>query len=332
MGAAHKHNGNAHRNEVRSQDGTRRGPTLHDHAVTLLRVQVAALRKRMHAYFRDSTAANLHAVRVALRRLRTLVLAFEDAVPLPREADDKALRGLGRTLGVRRDADVAREALASLAEGPLPPEERAALQTRLDAAQAASAPESMNDAKIETMTRSQSAELESHMHAVLVALDAALGTEPSTALGKLPFAVALPALVGRFVDEFFLHRAWTIEDPESDPHALHALRKRAKRLRYFLEFHDGDLPKGAHGHAVVKKLKEMQDVLGSLQDTEVVEGRVEDFEKCDGDSAQQLRFPTLRRRLVKRRAKQTEKWHEARAVFLANPLHDRIRGLCLTQP
>ena len=56
--------------------------------------------------------------------------------------------------------------------------------------------------------------------------------------------------------------------PESPPEALHDLRKRAKELRYALEFFAPLHDPGDYGK-VVGDLKRLQDCLGEFQDTEV---------------------------------------------------------------
>jgi CHAD domain-containing protein len=56
--------------------------------------------------------------------------------------------------------------------------------------------------------------------------------------------------------------------PDSPAEHIHALRKRCKELRYLLEVFRPVCDQAAH-QAVVKELKQLQDVLGSFQDGEV---------------------------------------------------------------
>lgn len=56
--------------------------------------------------------------------------------------------------------------------------------------------------------------------------------------------------------------------PDSPAEHIHALRKRCKELRYLLEVFRPLCDQAAH-QAVVKELKQLQDVLGSFQDGEV---------------------------------------------------------------
>jgi CHAD domain-containing protein len=61
--------------------------------------------------------------------------------------------------------------------------------------------------------------------------------------------------------------------PQSPPESLHDLRKRAKELRYALEFF-APLHDRAAQAKVVGELKRLQDCLGEFQDTEVQVGEI----------------------------------------------------------
>jgi CHAD domain-containing protein len=61
--------------------------------------------------------------------------------------------------------------------------------------------------------------------------------------------------------------------PASPPDNLHDLRKRCKELRYALEFFAPLYPPDAYG-AVLADLKRLQDCLGEFQDTEVQIGEI----------------------------------------------------------
>jgi len=61
--------------------------------------------------------------------------------------------------------------------------------------------------------------------------------------------------------------------PESQPEALHDLRKRCKELRYALEFFAPLYDWAAYGK-VVGDLKRLQDCLGEFQDTDVQIGEI----------------------------------------------------------
>ncbi|MDP9239675.1 MAG: CHAD domain-containing protein [Actinomycetota bacterium] len=63
---------------------------------------------------------------------------------------------------------------------------------------------------------------------------------------------------------------------ESPPEAMHDLRKRAKELRYLLEFFSSLYDRKPHS-AVVSELKGLQDTLGTYQDMQVQRHAIEGF-------------------------------------------------------
>ena len=66
---------------------------------------------------------------------------------------------------------------------------------------------------------------------------------------------------------------------ESPAEALHALRKRCKRLRYLMEFFASLFDADAVG-GQIRALKRLQEVLGEFQDRQVQHDRILDFERA----------------------------------------------------
>ena len=65
-------------------------------------------------------------------------------------------------------------------------------------------------------------------------------------------------------------------DRHSPPEALHQLRKTCKKLRYLMEFFQALYPE--HGmEKLIKRLKQLQDVLGDYQDYAVQQERLQQF-------------------------------------------------------
>lgn len=65
-------------------------------------------------------------------------------------------------------------------------------------------------------------------------------------------------------------------DDQSDPAALHDLRKRGKEMRYLLEMF-GSLHDPDRHRRLVKQLKKLQDVLGEFQDAQVQRAALSEF-------------------------------------------------------
>ncbi|MBL9078128.1 MAG: CHAD domain-containing protein [Planctomycetes bacterium] len=105
-------------------------PTL----AALLRQQLLALQQAEASVRSDGAPADVHALRVAARRLRELVRAFRDAWPKPVQARVRAaLRELGHRLAAVRELDVLQATLPTLLER-LPAPLRAAAPAVVDSA------------------------------------------------------------------------------------------------------------------------------------------------------------------------------------------------------
>lgn len=236
------------------------------HRPAHLAVRVVAL-----AYLSDARQAlerwggsghrdDLHALRVALRRLRSWVRAhrpwLEGSVG---RRDRRRLRRLARTTGRCRDLDVQLTSLASL-KG-LPPQGEAAvlwLARRLERARARAVHRArpLLEAEFPPLAR----RLERRLLRYRGTLDPDDPWSPPPSLG----AASAPALVRVAVElEAALERIRT----PSDRAAAHDARIEGKRLRYLLE----PLKAGCDGaDPLVRELRELQDLLGAMHDAHVL--------------------------------------------------------------
>ncbi len=220
-----------------------------------------------------------HQLRVGLRRLRSAAAVFRRALGGPALSGlDREARWLGHEAGRVRDLDVA---LADILE-PL----------------AAEMPEEPGMARL-------AAALETHAGEARGALRAALSGRRAWAflvdLGEFvaargwldpadweqtarlarPLAEsAAEALEARYAK--VLKRGAKIA--ELDIEARHDLRKELKKLRYAVEFCSRLFPEKAV-KPFVKRLKELQSVFGSLQDSAMAEGL---FRAGDGPAAEEV--------------------------------------------
>jgi CHAD domain-containing protein len=223
-----------------------------------------AVARRLHDAFGEFCAAelrlrithdaeSLHDARVALRRVRACLRAFAHVfAPDWTEALLERIAALAGVYGRARDADVVVANVAAASER-LGPHERAASVDIL-------AP--MLDARLRAR-RELTAFIGSPRHREIVSQARAAVEEP-----QFRVCAARPArkLVRKLVT-----RSWKrlerdvralAEAPEDA--ALHAVRIRAKRCRYAAEV---QIPvAGKRAHRFVRKLGELQDELGRIQD------------------------------------------------------------------
>lgn len=238
--------------------------TLGELAVLMLRQRTIEMLEQEPATRLGDDIEALHAMRVATRRLRSILRLFEDALPEQAAALGEELRWLAGALGETRDLDVHLEQTrAWLASAN--PQERAALEAleRLLEQDRLSARRQMLDAL-------DSARYE-RLKVSLVSLVTETGAWPR--LASKPAIKAMPKLIQRRYRR--LRRLADRLSDDSPPPDFHAVRIQCKRLRYAL---DCAAPLyGKPVRAAIKQLARIQDILGCYQDAQVAIARVRDL-------------------------------------------------------
>ena len=220
--------------------------------------QAAAARPRLKD---EDDAEALHDFRVALRRLRSWLRAYDDLLKdsVPRKLARRLKRLAGAT-GPGRDAEVQLEWLRGRSSH-LSPQQRQGLAwivARLHGR--------MRDAygdlqkEIERDFPDLDGDLRRKLSVYRTQVFLGPGSPPST-LGK----VTAPILRVQ-VDDLEVHLAQV--EQADDKEQAHRARISAKRVRYLLEPFAEDLPEAG---PVIKRFKALQDVLGDLHDSHVLE-------------------------------------------------------------
>jgi len=203
----------------------------------------------------------LHDFRVAVRRLRSTLRAYQDHLddPIPKKLR-RRLRDLQQTTNAGRDAEVALEWLATQ-RGSVTPRQRYGvdwLSERLDAQrrEASSGAAEHVTRDFERVARALSQRLSRYHRRLRVAKDDA----------PTPLASAAAALV-RHHATVLAQEMGQVAGPD-DQEAVHSARIAAKRLRYLLEPIRDELPDAA---PLVAQLKRLQDITGAMHDAQVFE-------------------------------------------------------------
>jgi CHAD domain-containing protein len=242
-------------------------PTAAEAVLGALRSQVRAL-QTADIGVRTGDPEGVHDLRVACRRLRSILAAFRSV--LDRTATDPVrdeLQWIGAALSGARDGEVALEHLKSVVAAQPAVLVRGPVAARLQQTEVADVERGRN-AAVRALSDKR------HL-ALLDALDTLLSDPPLAEAAGEPARTVLADAVKRTgkrlqarIDE---SRAHEQEDPgaheEESEHALHEVRKSAKRVRYTAEVAASLL--GAPAEALVACMKEVQDVLGEAQDTVV---------------------------------------------------------------
>jgi len=218
----------------------------------------------------------LHDMRVAIRRLRAAVRALEAGIPSSvRGHLDRELRWLGQALGRVRDVDVQLTNVRSFAAGA-PPGHRGGLKKLVDYLER------------ERVTRRAAmlAELESDRYAALLLALEQFGDGPARSrapAAREPIAAAGRRAIKRAFRRL-LRRGRKVEASSPAPEDLHALRIRAKRVRYLLEFLR-ELT-GKPGRRLTRQLVRLQDLLGAYHDAVVAADFVRQFVEGPGKNVE----------------------------------------------
>ncbi|MGY1811192.1 CYTH and CHAD domain-containing protein [Blastococcus sp. SYSU D00820] len=233
------------------------GPSAGEVVVAAVAAQLDALQQADVA-LRTGAPEGVHDVRVACRRLRSILAAFRPV--LDREATEpvrEELRWVGAQLSAARDGEVALTHLRALVDAQPPELVRGPVVARLQTAV-------VRDA--ETGRRRALRTLADRRYlAVLDALAALVADPPLTGRAEEPARPVLAAAVRR-TGRRLAERIEAARAAEGDGGAaLHDVRKAAKRVRYTAEVATPHL--GEPAAALVAAMQEVQDALGAVQDT-----------------------------------------------------------------
>jgi CHAD domain-containing protein len=234
-------------------------PRLGEHGAGLLRQQAKALVRWHGPVLENRDPEPLHQMRVSMRRLRTTLDQVGPALVLPKLVTAERVAKPLRRLGMARDLDVLGQRLE---QGLLPQLAKAeARQLKPVLKQLRRERELAHGAVVAT--------LQSSSYLALVAQLQGWLKEPQfsawgeSALDGWVWELQLPALAA-----LFLHPGWLVEELGDQGEAIHGLRIAIKRARYGLEAL-GPMA-GRSTRRWIQRLKAAQDLLGELNDGEVL--------------------------------------------------------------
>jgi CHAD domain-containing protein len=259
----------------------------------------------------DEDPEPLHQMRVSLRRLRTCLNQFAPALRLPGAVCDRRIGRTVRRLGMARDLDVLRERLEGDLMVDLPEAERRAMKPVL---------KQLGRERAHAYEQLVSALRSGGYLKLLAKLQGWLRDPEFTPLGLLPVRAWSLEWQAPMVAGLFQHPGWFIVDRGGDMELVHDLRKRLKTARYALE--NLGAVTGSRCRHWVGELRELQDLLGSLNDLEVLEKAIDD----QLPSGLGRSVPQLEARLRRRAQDCWEQWRQ-RADGLILP--ERRRALLL---
>lgn len=270
----------------------------------------------------DQDPEELHEMRIGMRRLRSAISDFAPAIDLPKGAGERNIASIARNLGKLRDIDVLQETLKKGYYSDLPKSERKYLD-KISQKLAKQRHKAFKEAK-GTLKGRKYQKLQKSFQAWL--------KEPQyQAIASVEVEQVLPDLLLPQISELLLDPAWlvgvkvegrevvflkkldrkqVVETLATQEEKLHKLRKKAKKTRYqmdlFTQFYDHKY----QDH--LKQVKEIQKVLGDLQDSFVLKAFLNGF--CKNKLEKYL--PTLEALLEDKRYQKWQEWQECQGYFL----------------
>lgn len=223
---------------------------------------LAAMRQHLPGAQAGKDSEELHRFRVALRKTRALLTLFRPLLPqATRFRDD--FKWLAAATGEVRDLDV----LSAHAQ-------RSTTTLGVTAAQATPVLEELRIERVAAQKKLSATLRSSRTRGLLESWRQFLATLPtrtdlSTATDVPTWTAINPLVIKQ--SRRLLQEGLAV-DADTDPHNLHELRIRGKRLRYLLESFDALVEQHGVG-PLGKKLRKLQTVLGEHQDAAVAAER-----------------------------------------------------------
>lgn len=287
---------------------------------SMLGALLATARANLHGVEADLDTEFLHDLRVAVRRSRSALAQLDGVLP-PEEVEPLAteLRWLGAATGPCRDLDVFSLELEGdelRLEGP-PPDPLVPLREAMARDRAAAHRELVSALRSDRCGR------------LLARWATVAGGQGPGPLG--PLAIR-PLADGQIMRAFrrVLKRGGRLGPSPATPD-LHRLRIAAKRFRYLLELFRSLYPEGPVGD-VLRDLRQLQDLLGGVQDTVVQLHRLETLagRLLAGGSAPAatlLAMGRLAERIVTRQQRLRADFAQRFAEFSGQPTRDDLERL-----
>jgi CHAD domain-containing protein len=296
--------------------------TLGDYAYQAIQKHCKKTFKWEKSVKKDEDPEALHQMRVGMRRLRTAVTRFGLAVDMSKPISDKNIGKIARRLGSLRDLDVLKESLENNYKPNLPRKEQESLKTAFTA---------LAKQREDVFLSVQKTLKDEPYKSLKESLDKWLEKPSYQSLADVNIGQVLPDLLLPEVSNFLLHPGWLIGtelvesevkiqknwEPEkieqkliSEGEILHSLRKEAKRIRYQMELFT-ELYGESYG-AYITEVKNIQEILGTMQDSVVLAEWLEDIFKSEISTE----LPTLASLLTENRYQAWQQWQPLQERYL----------------
>jgi CHAD domain-containing protein len=290
-----------------------RSLTLGDYAHQVIKDQLQALVKQKRHVLADEDPEHLHKMRVAARRLQSALQTFGRAIELPKAAQLKSVRALGKALGRLRDLDVQRDAIENHYFPLLDASGQIKLKILLKKIEN-DRQDAFEDVE-KILTGSRYKEMKN-------AFEEGLDEPKYRAIAQISLVYVIPDLIYPLLANLLLHPGWLIPTGSFDStHSptLHDLRKTCKAVRYQAEFFEPFY--NARFQDWISELKTVQDDLGKVQDSDVLHQLLH---------RQKIDLPALQEAIDRQQYQEIERWEPIRKRYLLSKYRQQLHQNVLT--
>ena len=322
---------------AKTATSTKSAPSLEAFLHKAIRKCTRKITRHETAVKTDRDPEDLHQMRVGMRRLRTALRTYGSVLDLPKSARSAQVGKVARKLGALRDLDVLLAALEQHYWSALPLEEQRVL---------AGVMQQLQGNRQKAYRQAKQALKGKTYRQFKQSIRAWLRSPGYQPLAQLPVTDIVPEFIHPLICQLWLHPGWLVGtefvgdrfvpltnlSPETAEQLvsqrgtpLHDLRKAIKQVRYQLDFYSEWLGKDCQ--LEVKGLAALQDCLGGIQDSVVLEDVLDRL--LGSTLARQM--PTMASILVQSRHRAWLDWQPLQNHYLQADARRTIHQILMTR-
>lgn len=305
--------------------------TFGDWAYVAISKHFKKFQKYENKVLKDKDPEDLHQMRVGMRRLRSAINGFSLGLKLPKKAGEKKVGKIAKILGELRDLDVLLDTLNNQYKSYLPSSEQSFLEQIL---------KEISKRRVKAFNKVKSILNSDDYINLKESLKQWLEKPNYQTIANIKIEYILPDLLLPNISKLLLDKGWlvgveltegdykikenfTVEEVEfilnTEGEYLHELRKEAKKTRYqmelFTDFYGEDY------QLYLKDIKEIQTILGDIQDSVVLNDVLQDILGKNFTT----KMPIFLQLLKDNRYKKWQDWLNLQTLFLNNDYRQKLR-------
>jgi len=310
-----------------------RSLSISDYAYRIIQQNFQCFVDLEEAVFKDQDTEPLHQMRVGMRRLRTSIQVFGNAIILPKGVNNSSIGKIARVLGATRDLDVLKQDLITRYQPLLQKSEQAKFEQVIN---------HLHQQRGQSFLKLKKNLKGDRYQNLKQSIQDWLAQPTYTTMGNLPVLEILPDLLLPLVCQLFLHSGWLVgttmqtskvslipiensdelhQQLRKFSHFLHDLRKQIKGVRYQTEFF-ADFYADSYRERVAE-FKQIQEILGTLQDHVVLRHFLEKTLKADVSKV----LPSIDQAMQEESSIFWQSWRPLQAHYLSLEFRQSLRSL-----